>query len=199
VAMSIHLWLIRHGSTDWSDKGRLNGWTDVSLNEAGRREARGLGFLRSMSFAGLWSSDLARAQETAVIAVGGAVADPRLRELDFGVIEGCTWNQCSPAIQGAMKRFDDFVAPQGESTQQLTERVLAFMDDLTEGDHLLFTHGGVIRTLLRRVRADDQVEPGGIVRIDRGREGAITSGHRPTPDEHARPIASSLSSKQRRA
>jgi broad specificity phosphatase PhoE len=89
VAMSTRLWLVRHGATDWSDAGRLNGWTDVPLNERGRLQARSLAErLAGRQFAAVWSSDLMRAIETAQLAVGEPVPDGRLRELGFGSLEG---------------------------------------------------------------------------------------------------------------
>ena len=38
--MTKRLWLVRHGETDWSAAGRLNGWRDVPLNERGRAQAK---------------------------------------------------------------------------------------------------------------------------------------------------------------
>jgi hypothetical protein len=35
VAMSPRLWLVRQGATDWSDAGRLTGWSDITLNGPG--------------------------------------------------------------------------------------------------------------------------------------------------------------------
>lgn len=76
--------------------------TDTPLNEAGRDQARRLRFLRSIGFTGVWTSDLVRATETADIALDGATADPRLRELDFGEIEGLTWDECFVEMQGPL-------------------------------------------------------------------------------------------------
>lgn len=171
VEMTTCLWLVRHGATDWSDAGRINGLTDTPLNEAGRDQARRLRFLRSIGFTGVWTSDLVRATETADIALDGATADPRLRELDFGEIEGLTWDECSVEMQGALVAFDAFTAPRGESTGHLTKRALDFLAALSEGDHLLFTHGGVIRAICRRAGEDIRIEPGGLVRIDRDSRG----------------------------
>ena len=146
--MRLRLCLVRHGSTDWSDAGRLNGHTDAPLNERGRRQARELAAeLAAAAFDGIWSSDLRRATETAELAVGGATTDRRLRELDFGDLEGMTWEQLSPSVQQALLAFEGFRAPAGEGTADLRDRVRGFLAELPDGDHLVFTHGGVIRLL----------------------------------------------------
>jgi probable phosphoglycerate mutase len=146
--VTLRLCLVRHGSTDWSDAGRFDGWTDVPLNERGRRQARELAStLDPSAFDGIWSSDLRRASETAALAVGGAVSDRRLRELDFGELEGLTWDECVPAVRAELAGFDGFRAPSGESTTDLRQRVTDLLAEIDDGDHLLFTHGGVIRLL----------------------------------------------------
>jgi probable phosphoglycerate mutase len=164
--MSLKLWLVRHGATDWSDAGRLNGWTDVPLNEPGCRQARSLiEGLACRRFTGVWSSDLVRATETAGLAGWEAVGDRRLRELDFGRLEGSRWEECRPEVRGALLAFDGFRAPGGESVAELRSRVFGFLDALAAGAHLVFTHGGVIRLLLRDAGPDRRVLPGAVVRV----------------------------------
>lgn len=164
--MSVRLWLVRHGSTDWSDAGRLNGWTDVPLNERGRSQARSLADrLDGTAFAGIWSSDLSRATETARLAVGEPVPDRRLRELDFGALEGRRWEEIPTDVQRALTTFDGFEASGGESVALLRSRVRGFVERLPEGDHLVFTHGGVIRLLLREAGADRRILPGEVVQV----------------------------------
>src|ERR1051326_435474 len=131
-----------------SDAARLNGRTDVPLNERGRRQARDLAAeLDLATFDGIWSSDLRRATETAELAAGGATPDRRLRELDFGDLEGMTWEQVSPSVRRALMAFEGFRAPAGEGTADLRKRVGGFLAELPGGDHLVFTHAGVIRLL----------------------------------------------------
>jgi 2,3-bisphosphoglycerate-dependent phosphoglycerate mutase len=167
--MSVSLWLVRHGATDWSEVGRFNGWTDVPLNERGRAQARSLAPLLPRSdLAGVWSSDLVRAVETARLALGDSIPDARLRELDFGRLEGRRWEELEPAVQDALLGFEAFSAPGGESMAGLLQRVTACVDALPEGEHVLFTHGGVIRALLRRSGRDERILPGGVVRLHLG-------------------------------
>jgi len=164
--MSVRLWLVRHGATDWSEAGKFCGWADIPLNARGRRQARALGErLAGKRFTSIWSSDLARAEETGRLAVNGAAADRRLRELRFGDLEGRRWEDCPADMRAALLAFDGFRAPGGESVGEFRRRVLAFVDTLADGDHLVFTHGGVIRVLLREGGRDQEVPPGQLKRV----------------------------------
>jgi 2,3-bisphosphoglycerate-dependent phosphoglycerate mutase len=165
--MTTRLWLVRHGETDWSVAGRLNGWQDVPLNERGRAQARALADgLIGQSFAGTWSSDLQRSIETARLAIGEPTVDPRLRELDFGALEGRTWSELDVATQNELIGFDGFQAPGGEPVATFRARVTDFIAGLEPGDHLVVTHGGVIRMLLRESGADRPIEPGEVVVVE---------------------------------
>src|SRR6476469_1813140 len=83
------IYLSRHGQTDWNAQRRWQGHADPPLNEAGRRESLALGeALEARGISRVYSSDLARARETAKI-VGRVLAvevelDARLREVDVG-------------------------------------------------------------------------------------------------------------------
>lgn len=155
------LWLVRHGATEWTEQGRLCGWTDVQLSPGGRAQADLLRHrLADHRFDGTWTSDLGRAAEFARLVWGHAGPDPRLRELDFGELEGRAWSDLSPQSRRALVRFDGFSAPGGESVAQLEERVSEFLGDLDRGKHLIFTHGGVIRLLSRRRGLTSRAEPG---------------------------------------
>ncbi len=144
------LLLVRHGETDWNADGRLQGQTDRPLSDFGRRQAQQLGKqlkgeeLDGEEFEAIYSSDLARARETAEIVgerLGLAVAlDPDLREKDWGTWEGLT----------AVER--DRVEFVGESTEAHQERFLHALRRISErhpGDErvLVVTHGGSIRRL----------------------------------------------------
>ncbi len=152
----VELWLVRHGETDWNLRHLLQGWVDTPLNRTGRRQARRLAeALSGRTFVGVWSSDLTRAVETARLAFGEPSRSQALRELDFGDIQGLNWQDLSPEIRNKMLAFDDFAAPGGESHRQMETRVVKFLGGLSDGAHLVFTHGGVIR-MLRRMCGDDR-------------------------------------------
>ena len=137
------LLLVRHGETDWNADGRLQGQTDRPLSDFGRRQARRLALvLAAEDFEAIYSSDLARARETAEI-VGARLElpvrfDPDLREKDWGNWEGLT----------ALER--DSVEFVGESTEAHQERILRALRRISErhpgdGSVLVVTHGGSIR------------------------------------------------------
>ncbi len=165
---TLQLWLVRHGHTSWSREGRYAGWTDLPLSEEGEAQARALAAeLPDGDDVSVWSSDLQRCVRTAELAGLAPRLDTRLRELDFGDIEGATWDELSPPTQSALAEFDEFAAPNGESVAQLHERVHRFLDELTPGRHIIVTHGGVVRMLLREQGADGLVTPARVVRLDR--------------------------------
>ena len=87
------LYLIRHGETPWNVEGRYQGQLDPPLNENGRRQAQTTAAqLALMGFEAIYSSDLARAQQTAKALVEKTSLplqlDPRLREIDQGEWQG---------------------------------------------------------------------------------------------------------------
>lgn len=163
----VHVCVIRHGQTAWNVDARFQGWTDVPLDEVGRAQAEALrGGMADRSFDTVWSSDLRRAVETAEVVAGEPIQDSRLREMNFGVLEGTTWKNLSPEMRAALQGFDDFVAPEGESARQLRARVFDFFDELEPGSHLVVTHGGVIRMLLRACGGEGFPDHGDIVDLD---------------------------------
>lgn len=164
---AVILWLVRHGETEWNAAGRFQGWTDVPLNETGRVQADRLGeVLGAHEFDGVWSSDLSRAVDTARIAVGEPSIDRRLREMDFGELEGAVWGELDEAIRVGLKDFDSFQSPGGESAADFVERVFGFLDELIPGRHVVFAHGGVIRAIGRVCGADGFPSHGDVVKVD---------------------------------
>jgi probable phosphoglycerate mutase len=126
------VYLIRHGETDWNRDRRLQGQSDIALNEEGRRQAAQLGLrlAAALPFDRLVSSDLARARETAEILNAGndtpVIMDRGLREINFGCWEGLDFE----AIQERWPReFQTWLTsgrlavPQGENEEQFYQRV----------------------------------------------------------------------------
>jgi probable phosphoglycerate mutase len=163
----VRLWLARHGETAWNVVHRFQGWADIELTATGRAQANALGArLAGRRFDRVWSSDLGRAVETARLAVGEPTTDRRLREIDFGTLEGLVWDQLGEEVRLALRGFDGFQAPGGESMAAFKQRVLEFIAELGPGDHLVVTHGGVIRMLTRECGADGFPAPTELVGLD---------------------------------
>ena len=87
------LTLVRHGTTEWIEQGRLHGVSDAPLSLRGQQEARlAAGALASQHFDTFYTSPLGRACETAAI-IGRIIGlEPMplddLREMNFGWVEG---------------------------------------------------------------------------------------------------------------
>ena len=156
-------YLVRHGETAWNRNGRIQGHSDVPLNDSGRRQAKTLATrFANCEFSAVYSSDLARAAETARAIVGDAdmplFTDPDLREFSYGEWEGLTLDEVEAQYPTALaERMDKgnnaFAAPGGEDTGQLLDRVRRFCvkaekrHDLAD-NVLIVAHGGSIRALL---------------------------------------------------
>jgi probable phosphoglycerate mutase len=161
------LWLVRHGETPASRGRTLAGWADVPLTEHGESQAAALrARLAGERFDGVWSSDLRRALATARLAWGEPTPDRRLREMSFGELEGRPWDALDARHQDGLARFEGFLAPGGESFDDLRARVWSFLEGLDAGRHLLFTHGGVVRLLSREVGEDHFVPTGTLLVVD---------------------------------
>jgi probable phosphoglycerate mutase len=149
--MTTTILLARHGETDWNREGRFQGHADPPLNEAGRAQARELaGRLASTPFDAVYSSDLARAHETAEILAAShgvhVVAEVGLREVDVGSWSGLTRAEISARFPGA-EHHD------GETREEHLARVLAAVERIAHAHPgqrvLIVSHGGSLRALRR--------------------------------------------------
>jgi probable phosphoglycerate mutase len=164
---ALELWLVRHGETTYSASKRVAGWNDPPLTDHGRRQAEALrSVIDGRQFAGVWSSDLDRAVESARLAWGEPCTDRRLRECNFGSLEGCTYEEADSTYGEVFHDFRDFEAPEGESHDEFRSRVIEFVDGLEPGRHLLFVHGGVIRVLTQDLGVDRFIPTGSLLGLD---------------------------------
>ena len=104
------IYLVRHGETHWNHLGKIQGQSDISLNEAGIRMAQAAAErLKDVSFDRVFSSPLLRARQTAeILADGRGVAvetDERLKEMSFGCEEGAAVDCICENPQDPMYRF----------------------------------------------------------------------------------------------
>jgi probable phosphoglycerate mutase len=176
------IWLFRHGQTPFSRQRKIAGWEDIPLAAEGEAQARALrARLQDTDFDAVWSSDLQRAIATARLAWGEPRQDERLRELNFGTLEGRDYDELEPELRASMDRFRDFQPPEGESVRDLEIRVHAFLDGLEPGRHLLFTHSGILRTVGRAVGHDAFVATGTLLVIDWDRRSLLCKRAPPAP------------------
>lgn len=154
--------LVRHGETDWNRDARLQGWTDIPLNEAGRSQARRLAErLAGRRWDAIYTSDLQRARETAAIVADGAgvrpVASAAWREIKFGELEGIAGEEKERRFVKALKTATEAepLVPDAESYREFRGRIVADYERMTaahpDGSVLLVSHGGTIRALICHV------------------------------------------------
>jgi broad specificity phosphatase PhoE len=152
--------LLRHGQTNWNIDFRLQGVTDIPLNETGIAQAKAAGAaIAELAAAGeawelILSSPLSRARDTAVmvgeaIGIEGIEIEELLLERSFGVAEGLSHEEWKAQYS------DTNHVPGGESLDALEARawvLLQRLRDQYEGKRVLtVSHGALIRTLLRLV------------------------------------------------
>lgn len=152
------LYLVRHGETDWNAARRIQGRTDIPLNDRGRQQARRAGDLLSRrQWDAVITSPLSRAAETGAIiaerlSLPAPTSDDRLVERDYGEAEGMD-------IAEVDRRFPPGTDPIGRETPAaVAERAIAALLDIAEQHHgesvVVVAHGGLIRQVL------NSVEPG---------------------------------------
>jgi len=154
------IYLLRHGAIDWPEADCFIGQLDAPLSAEGRSQAGAWrDVFRKVPFSAVWSSDLARAAETARIVFedrqGAVRASRELREIGLGEWEGRPRGRVreeQPDLWEARGAdLAGFRPPGGESFRDLQERALRAVTGIaTEaaGDVCLVVHGGVIRVLV---------------------------------------------------
>ena len=153
--------LARHGQTDWNAAGKIQGVSDIPLNDRGREQALSLAErVRAEGVAVIYTSPLKRALETseivgAALGVGVRVAG-ELTELSFGDWEGCSWGEIGErwpaefAAYAADRR--NYAPPNGESYAAMLSRAKPFVGSLRArpggGTALCVCHSAVMRGIL---------------------------------------------------
>ena len=158
----------RHGETDWNIAKRVQGTTDIPLNENGIKQAELLCEnleKDNVNLCRIFSSCQIRALTTARI-VGARLNVPvkvisGLEEMNFGIFEAHTWDEIGTLYPDELKKWQSDKrynkAPNGESYQNLLERLFSALNQILEEvkneialgrDVLVITHGAVIMSLL---------------------------------------------------
>lgn len=155
---STRLYLVRHGQTDWNFAGRLQGQTDIPLNETGREQAKqAKSLLGDISFDAVYSSPLSRALETASLISGFStdkiMPDERIKEIAFGLWEGCQPKEIGEPFRPFFFDPENYQPTQGgESLDQLIDRVSQFTAHIKTAHAgqtiLAASHGTALHALL---------------------------------------------------
>ena len=167
--MSVELWLVRHGETEWSLSGAHTSRTDIPLTDHGRKRAEELrDYLKGTKFEAVFVSPMQRARETCDIAgyEDVAVVESALMEWNYGEAEGKTtpemraiygadWSVWSSPLKGG-----ETVEAVGERADKVIARALAAVADPTHDDKTvvngapravaLFAHAHILRILAAR-------------------------------------------------
>jgi len=180
-----------HATSLDNEAGLASGWFDVDLSAAGEEQARRLGARRRDDhLTAVFCSDLRRASRTAEIAFGDRglpiLRDARLRECDYGALTRRPTSEIEP--RRVVHLATPF--PDGESYQQVVDRVSAWLKELTRqfenGTVLVIGHRATfyaLEHLLRGVTLHEAVtspwtwHPGWTYPLvdPRDQSGAITS------------------------
>lgn len=167
--MTTTILLIRHGETDWNAARRLQGHTDIALNDAGLLQADALGrALVQAPLAAVIASDLSRARQTAQAVAGHhgieLRIDSQLRERCYGGFEGLQHAQIAkvyPQHYAAWQARDiDALMPPGErvgeSFRQFftrsTQAIVHWAGQYPGRTIAIVAHGGVLECAHRVAR-----------------------------------------------
>ncbi len=168
--------LVRHGQSEWNEKGLWTGWTDIPLSSEGEKQAFEVGEkLKNIHFDFGYTSNLKRAQQTmeqiqkALSQSFPVTASEKLNERDYGIYTGKNkWNvekEMGTEEFTKLRRSWDYPIEQGESLKQVSDRVLPYFENdilpkLKEGKHILVAaHGNSLRTLIKQLEhiPDDKI------------------------------------------
>lgn len=160
------LYIMRHGITDWNKIHRLQGRTDIPLNEEGRQMAKGAAIqCKDVHFDICYCSPLSRAKETANLVLAGRnipiITDNRLVEMCFGKFEGIAqiFDHPDLPIYKLFKEPENFIATDGvESLSELFARTGDFLRTVIQKDLdnnkdiLIVGHGAMNHSIICQIK-----------------------------------------------
>ncbi|MBD3859872.1 histidine phosphatase family protein [Bacillus sp. 28A-2] len=151
--------LVRHGETDWNAAKRIQGRTDIPLNDTGKWQAEQTGlYLKDVHWDVVISSPLSRAKETAHLILKHVHAPLVIMddfiERDYGDAEGMSFEE-------RQKLFPDKQYPNMEPLETMQDRMLKGIEKVRAAypdQHVLIVaHGAAIHALLTTL-ADEQMD-----------------------------------------
>ncbi len=160
----MRLYIIRHGETEWNREKKLQGQSDVPLNEYGRELARiTADALADVPFDRIYSSPLVRAYETAQILAGdrkvSIICDDDLKEISFGEDEGVPSSLLGEHFSNFFFSPEKYVPSKGgETYEELCVRAEHFLKKNieplrnTNSNVLVVAHGAVNKALMLKLK-----------------------------------------------
>lgn len=164
------LYIIRHGQTDWNRARRLQGRTDIPLNEWGRLVAElTKEGLKDVAFDVAFTSPLIRAKETAELVLKDRnvpiIEDERIIEVNFGAYEGESFTLDNENLQNFFSKPEEYYPVDGsESMESILERTGDFLSELykkpeyQDSTVLVSTHGAALCGLLCNIKKWDKAD-----------------------------------------
>ncbi len=157
---------MRHGKTDWNAMNKLQGRTDIPLNNIGREMAQRAGKeAANLPFDICYCSPLIRARETAEIVLAGRnipiVIDERLNEMCFGIYEGTenSFDMPDCPINELFKNPESYHPVEGgEGLEELYARTGEFIKEIVEpamkqGKNVLIVgHGAMNLSIICQIK-----------------------------------------------
>lgn len=172
------LLVVRHGQTEWNIEGRIQGSTDIDLDETGKAQAaEAAPELAAYEPARIISSDLRRAIDTArpVADITGVdiELDKRLRERAYGPWEGLKQHEIAERFPEDHRRWraqEPLQHPEIETWAELHRRTAEAVRDIVESDVegtvIVVCHGGSARQIVGGVLDWDQAPTSGLSGLD---------------------------------
>lgn len=156
--------LLRHGPTSWTREHRLQGRTDIPLDDGGRAEVRRWRLPPDAAEFRWRVSPLRRAVETAALLGIEATLEPRLVEMSWGKWEGRRVVDLGAEDGAAFAAWEarglDLEPPGGESPRAVQRRLAPLLKEIADADRPVaaVTHKGVIRAVLALATGWDMTE-----------------------------------------
>ena len=166
------LYIMRHGQTAWNKARRLQGHSNIELNESGIALAKAVGEkVKDIKFDRIFTSPLKRAKDTAKYVIGKRgipiIVEEQIKEICFGDWEGrCIKPDQLEVPEKEFKKFiekpAEYVPPSGgESIEHLCQRTADFVKQLLDNTEyksetiLITTHGAAVRAIMHNLLGND--------------------------------------------
>ena len=150
------LGLLRHGQTDWNIDLRLQGTTDIAINQIGIEQIQTASKHLTQGWDVVLSSPLGRARQSAEIVaaqigISEIAIEPLLLERAFGIGEGLTYAEWGEKFS----KLDDIPGAESKaSVEQRARKLLTHIESNYAGARVLaVSHGALIRFVLSEVSA----------------------------------------------